>query len=407
MFLNEHQSVQHQLFRIKFTELNEIFMIMSLRSFVISMIGIFVPIYLYTMGYSLRYIILLEIIQFVVEAFFEILALKLNIKWGPKHTIALSMPFLILNFFLLRTLPDYNWPIWLIGASAGICLAFYWQAYHYDFSRSKHKKASTKDVSKLYVILAVLGAIAPFIGGVIASRFGIKTLFTFVILLLIMVLIPLLKDGEKVTQHKINFSRIKIKNIYRDIISYGGSGIEASASLKMWPLFIFLILGSYEKVGFVTSLALIITIVVTYYIGKSVNNINRHRFIKFSSITNSIIYILQTFVDSFGQVMSINIARSFTHSIHAAPFVSEYYLHADENSRAEYIYLMELSIDIFRLFAYLVLLGLTYVFADKQVIIAALLMGSVGSLMTGLMPKARCETKDCENASLKVVRKIS
>ncbi len=407
MFLNGHQLVQHQIFRIKFTELNEIFLVMSLRSFVMSMIGIFVPIYLYNLGYPLRYIFCLEIVQLLFQGIFEFIALKLNMKWGPKHTIALSMPFLIVNFLLLRTISEYNWPIWMIGATSGACLALYWQAYHYDFSRSKSKRTPTKDVSKLYLILAVLGAVAPLVGGVIASRFGMKSLFTFVIVLLIFVFIPLLKDGEKVTQKKIDFSKIKIKSIYRDMISYGGSGIESSASLKMWPLFIFLILGSYEKVGFVTSLALFITISVTYLIGKNVNNRNRHKVIRFSSLINSLLYVLQTFVDSFGQIVSVNIVRSFTSSMHAAPYISEYYLHADENRRAEYIFFMEMSIDVFRILIFSLLLALTFAFPDKQVIIFGLLLGSVGSMMTIVMPKAKCETEECKNAELKVLRRLN
>ncbi len=396
MYLNEHQSIQHQLFRVKFTELNKIFLVMSLRSFVISMIGIFVPIYLYNLGYSVRYIILLEIFQFIFEICFEYLALIVNIKWGPKHTIAISMPFLIINFLLLMTIQQYNWPIWLISLSAGICLAFYWQAYHFDFSRSKHKKNVTKDVSKLFIILAVLGAIAPFLGGTIATNFGIKTLFIFVILLLLLVFLPLLRDGDKITQRKLDFSRIKLRHITRDIISYGGTGMEASVSLKLWPLFIFLILGTYQKVGFVTSLALVLTIIVTYYTGRTVNNHNRHNFIKFSSIVNGFLYTLQILVDSFSQVMLVNVARSFVHSLHAAPYTSEYYLHADENSRAEYIFIMETAIDVFRLTMFIVLYILTFYLNTKQVLISSLFMGAVGSLMAGLMPRAKCEKPHCE-----------
>ncbi len=391
MSISDHQLVQHQMFRIKHTEINEIFLVMSMRSFVCSMISIFVPIYLLSLGYSLRDVLVLHLVMFVTELSFEFVSASYISKVGPKHAIALSMPPLIAHFWMLSTLPAYHWPLWFIGLCGGIALALYWQGYHYDFSRSTKKKDATRDVSKMYIILAVLGAVAPLAGGLIASRFGFGVLYLIVIAMLALVFTPLLKKSELHTGAPIDLSKIKLGNISRDLISYGGAGIEASVSLVFWPLFVYASVKSYQSVGFITSAALVMTIIVTYLVGKRVNNANRHRFITTGSLLDGFIFVLVTFVDTFVQIISLNMARSLVSSLRQAPYTSEYYLHADENSRQEYIFAMESAIDAAKIIFYAILIALSYFLNDKTLIIVGLLSGAAGAMAAGLMPRAKCE----------------
>jgi len=404
--LSDHQMTQHQLFRIRFTELNEIFAVMSLRSFVTGMIGMFVPIYMYTIGFSLADIFYLHIIMFSAEFVSEYLAAKIISRFGPKHAIAISMPFLIAFFWMLNTVRAFGWPLWLIGIMGGISLALYWEGYNFDFSRSKSKNGVTKDISRLYIILAVLGAIAPFIGGSIATNFGFGVLYGVVLVLLVLVFLPLIWFKERHIPKKFDSKKIRITSISRELISYGGSGMEASIAITVWPLFVFAIVGTAQKVGFVTSLALVLTIIVTYIVGVKVNNRNRHNFVKAGGVMDGMIYALVVFVDSFGQVLSLNFARSLIGSLRSAPFISEYYLHADEGNRAEYIYIMESAIDLFRVCMFTVLYLLTFVFTTSQVLIVGLLFGAAGSFLTSLMPRAKCEMPACLHKHIKVIPKL-
>ena len=405
---SDQQAMQHQMFRIRFTELNEIFAVMSLRSFVTGMIGIFVPIYMYTLGFTLSDIFLLQIFMFSAEFAFEYIAAQIISKFGPKHAIALSMPFLIAHFWMLSTIKTYGWPIWLVAVMGGISLALYWEGYNYDFSRSKTKGGVTKDISKLYIMLAVLGAIAPFVGGSIATLYGFGALYAVVLLLLLLVFLPLIWFKEKHIARNFKLSRINnLGAIAGDLVSYGGSGMEASVAITVWPLFVFAIVGTAQKVGLITSFALVLTILVTYIVGKRVNNHNRHRYIQAGGLADGIIYMLVIFVDSFGQLLSLNFARSLVGSLRSAPFISEYYLHADEQSRAEYIYTMESAIDLFRLVMFGILYLLTMILPDSGVLVVGLVFGATGSWMTGLMPRAKCELPYCSaNRTIKFIPKL-
>ena len=222
---NPHTALTHQFFRLRFTELNEIYAAMSLRTLGLSLIGIFIPIYLYVNHYSLRDIMFLYLMMFGAEIAFEYFSARMIREIGPKHLIAISMPFVIVQLWLYSTLPLYHWPLWLIAVAGGIGMAFFWQAYHYDFSISKHRRKASREVSKVYILLAVTSALAPFLGGVIATNFGTNWLYLVVLIIISCSALPLLKTSEP---HKpiggFDLKKIKIKSIRRDIISYIGDG---------------------------------------------------------------------------------------------------------------------------------------------------------------------------------------
>lgn len=392
MKISDTQLLRHHYFRIRYTELNELYLAMSIRSLGGSLIAVFAPIYLYLSGVSIRSLMLYFLMMNLSEAFFEYFSARSIKKFGPKHLIAMSMPIQIIHFWLLYTIPTYHWPLWIVGFMTGFMQAIFWQPYHYDFSRAKHRKKSAREVSKIHIALAILGAIGPLIGGFVASRFGIGYVFATVIVLIGAAIIPLFKTSEKfISPGKFDLKKLKILTIKRDLVSYIGNGWEVTVGTVFWPLFIFFIVKSYETVGALTSIALLISIVITYFVGKGADHQDRQKYIKYGGTFNGLVYLLQTLAYTAIHVMMANLARSFAQSVFTAPFTSEYYLHADEESRSEYMYAMETAIDLGRIFLFGLMYILTFVLATKWVLVTALVFGGIGSFLTTLMPPAKCE----------------
>lgn len=402
MILGENHLAQHHIFRVKNTEINQIYKVMSIRSFITALISIFIPIYLLRLGFSLQSVILFYLQMFFGEALLEYPSALSLAKLGPKHNIAFSLPFLILHFWLLWTIPQFHWNIIWIALTGSITLSFFWQGYHYDFSVAKTKKKAGKEISRMYLIMAVLGAVAPFLGGVIATKFGFNGLFGLVTALMAFAILPLFKSEDKRLNRKFDLKKLKFsKMLGREVAAYAGSGFEGSTGVNLWPILGFLILGSYEKVGLATSLGLLLTIVVTYWVGKRSDAVNKCKYIRVGSFLTGTIYIVKAFVENIGQVIGLNILTSVTHSIYLSPFVAEYYLHADEESRNEYIFLMETAVDIARIIFFGIIYLLGFILSGKDLIVAGMFIGGFGTFLVALMPQAKCEVK-----KIKVISKI-
>ena len=91
-------------------ELNEIYVSMALKTFALSMVSIFVPIYLVNLGYSFAQVFVYYAVARIVHALFVVRAAKTVASFGLKHTILFSMPFLILYYLALYYLPVLDIP---------------------------------------------------------------------------------------------------------------------------------------------------------------------------------------------------------------------------------------------------------------------------------------------------------
>lgn len=405
MKLGGEQLASHHIFRQKHTDLNEIYYVMALRSFIVSFVGIFVPIYLWNLGYSLADILLIEFLIYFGEALLEIPTAYLLARYGAKKLIAISMPILVAHFLILWTIPNFHWSMPVISFSASLATVLFWQAYHWDFSKAKHNHEASKEVSVIVIISSITGASAPFIGGFIASRFGIDYVFGIVAVLLFFTLIPLFRKAPNHIKRKIDYHKLKMKRIKFQIISYAGLATQGAVGAVIWPIFVFLIVKTYENVGIVTSLALTLTLFITYFLGKSADHGNRHRYLRTGSFLMGLVYFVKAIASTFMHVFSLDFLSNIANSFFYAPFVSEYYLHADEESRIEYICIMESTSDLARACLLLTLLALTLFFDDRIVLILGLVFAGLASLLISLMPPSKDDV-EIKDKTIKVQRMI-
>jgi hypothetical protein len=258
----------------------------------------------------------------------------------------------------------------------------------------------------MYILIAVLSAIAPFIGGTLASKYGFHFLFGMVTALLLFAVAPLFTNHEPHLRRQFNVFKLRRKSLKLQALSYCGSGIESTTNANFWPLFVFLLVGNYRDVGLVTSAALLFTILVTYIVGRTADARGKCGYIRLGSSITGVTYFIKVFVTNIYQVFGLNIITAISHSLFTSPFITEYYLHADEEYRPEYIFLMETSIDLGRVVFLGILYVLSFYLSTKNLLMAALLLGGLATFTIGLMPDSRCEIPRHTNKKIKVTPMI-
>lgn len=378
--------INHHFYtRKKEKGLDEVYIAISLRVFALSLIMVFIPIYFYNIGYSLRDILTY---YFFISFFFIIgdyVTGKLIARFGSKHVLVMSFPLLIIYFFLLFTLEIYHWPLFLLALSYAIPGNLFWVSYHNDFSKAKHKKNIGKELGVMQILVTLSGALGPLIGGIIAQQFGIQYTIIFTVIFLMIGVIPLLRAPKIASRKTFDIKSFSVKRNFKDMVAYGGYGLEETASLIVWPLFIFLIVGTYKQVGFITSMALMVAIFITIFVGKLTDKYEKRKVLQLGGVLHFSSGITKAVVTSAGAAYFVSTFASITQVFLHIPFISEYYLHADGKPRTEYIVGMEMSVDFVRTLGLLLLIIATYFFDLKGVLIIAIFIGSLGALLATLI----------------------
>jgi len=287
----------HRVFHfLKNRELNELYASIAIRSFAISLIGIFIPIYLYQIGYSFSLIFFF----FALAALFKLFifpSAKISYKIGLKHSMLLSMPFLIIFFVLMFSLERFNWSIWFVTIFLGIHTALFWFSYHTDFSKFSIKKSRGKQVGTAKIVVALASVLGPVAGGLILAFFGFKVLFILVSFLLIASTFPLFLSKEVHEPLKFSLRGFFRKQKIKNVLAYMGNGIESRIGTIIWPLFVFIFIfgEKYVSLGALSSVALTFSVLSTFIISKF-SDLNLKNLIKGGAIFNSVVWFAKSFV---------------------------------------------------------------------------------------------------------------
>lgn len=370
-----------------FDELSEIYVSMMLRSLSLSLIGVFIPVYLIELGYGVPGIISFFICFFAVRAIADIVAGFTVARFGPKHTMLMSYFLQIIAALFFVTLPDRGWSLVLPAAFWGASNSLFFIAFHVDFSKIKHSKHGGKELGFVNIMEKIGGAIGPLIGGVVALIFGAEYTFLVAAGLLMLGLIPLFQTSEPIKTHqKLNFKLMPMESIKRDLFCHTFFGIENNLCLALWPAFLTLfVLGEnvYIEVGFLTSIGMVASLFATYTIGKLIDQRHGRKLLRISAVGNAILHGIRPFVSNLYGAFGVNVVNDILTVGYRLPYTKGWYDAADDlpGRRIMYLTTMEAFSSYTKLIVWGCLLIASWLLGDRALITLGFGIAGVSSLL--------------------------
>ncbi|MDP4012455.1 MAG: MFS transporter [Candidatus Nanoarchaeia archaeon] len=338
-------------------ELKEVYYSILLRAFAIGMIAIFVPLYfLNELNYSLKSVLFYYITLFLLFGAFAPLSAKISAKLGSKHTILTSIPLYLIYLAMLYSIVDYNWPLYVVAGASALANSLFWVAYNIDFTCVSNKKHRGEQVGVQFFLQALFGLTGPIIGGLIVVYFGFKVLFGVVSVLMFGSAIPLLFSQDIHVTTDFSFRHIFKKSHFKDILSFVGVGMRDGAAGIIWPIFIFLVVGSYFTLGGIITISGVIGAFYYLLIGKFSDKLNKKKLIRLGTVLHSITWYTRGFVESITTVLGINIISHLTFSTFDVPYNAIIYDKASKTNIPEYNVFKEMGISLGHMMIYTLLL---------------------------------------------------
>lgn len=342
----------HIIHFLKNRELNELYVSVAIKSFALAISGIFIPIYLLKLDYTLTAVLLFYVILSVAHIVCIVPAAKIASKYGFKHAILFSTPFLIIFYILLFSLDSVRWPLYALASIHGIYTSLYWVGFHIDFAKFSKTKQRGKEVGISRIFMYVARALGPLIGGLIIALSNFQVVFIIVPILLIISVIPLFFSKDVHVPIKFSIKQIFVKQKVRDSIALIGNGIESGAQYTIWPIFIFFtILNNVTALGFVHTLSFVFSLIATLFISKFVDA-KRRTVLKIGSIANGIVWGLRTFVKTASHVFFIDSIYGITSAAAIIPFEALSYDKASKSNIVKYTIFREIFLYIGRISIY-------------------------------------------------------
>jgi hypothetical protein len=340
--------------RLEMSELSELYTAMMLKTFGLSLIGIFVPIYLYEQGWSIGRVVLFMAVNYAIRALASRPLSRLVRRAGAKNLMRTGLGLTVGFLAMLITLPQIDWPLWLLAVVDGPAITMFYLGYHIDFSQAKKLEEFGSEAERVFATSKLAAAAAPFIGGVIATVFNPQATIAVALAAIALAAWPLSRGPAAVPLPAGSGRwRWDFKRYRRSYLSFAALGLDQTASVVYWPFFAALFIFSgeiYLQLGLVTSVSAISTILVVHALGKLVDNHRGGLLMTYSALLGGGLHLIRSLATGLPQVLGINILSEWFMAGSHMPYLKGMYDEADHAAdRAAYIGAMETAINLGRL----------------------------------------------------------
>ncbi|MGM5482851.1 MAG: MFS transporter [Nanobdellota archaeon] len=366
-------------------EINEIYIMHSLRSFAVSTTSIFIPIYLLKHGFNFYEVALYFAVYTIANILFSLLALVYSSKKGARHSVLISIPLLIIFFIALHQtdlLIEFLGKITililypLLFSSA---VSFYFMAFHLEFAKFSKSEKSAKEFGLVRTFSTAASIIGPLLGGLIIELFSFGCLFSLVVIILIFSVLPLFFSSE--LHEPFNFRIKDVLKYKKKAIPFLAEGFRFMAAKYFWPVLLYIMAIPLSNIGGIFTISSTLLALFTIYLGKKTTEANKHKLLKIGAIGNSVSLIIRTFLKTFSAIAIIQGLGGITWALVQLPYFSMFYNNSKKKGIPETIFMREFYLNLGRLLSIITLVLILIATSVKYALISTIIIGGLVMLL--------------------------
>ena len=322
-------SDKHHVRLFEDREVDALSLSLSIVTFADGLISIFVPVYFWSLGFSIAKILLFYLLHSILYVAVSFLLLTIVRRLSDKMMIFLSIPFLILYFVGLSMMRDNGAIFYLLPIASSLHAFFFTIGYNINFSNVVERSEIGKNVGTRAVLNSVMQFGAPLFGGLLIKFSGFSNTFLIGSIVLLVSVIPLF-----FFPNRNKSSRLTVKSLipfFKDPelqpfnISGVGYATEVIISKTIWPLFIFIAVGNIGEFGGIISLGLIVTALITYLVGFLSDYGRRRNVITVTTTGNALLWLIRPFIAQTPLIVGIHVGGNAIYSGLSVAWTSQFY----------------------------------------------------------------------------------
>lgn len=313
---------------VSFDEIAELYVSRLIMVFALNIVGLFMALYLYKLGYSVLFIVLLYAVMYAFKVLFAFVAAKYIAYFGPKHGVLMANILRVPSMIAMFLVPQYGLPaVVIFSVLQNMAACLYNVSYLIDFSKVRHTEHTGKELGTMQLIERFARVVSPIIGGALATVFGPGVVIIIAMGLFLVSSIPLLKTMElTVVRSKIKIESFPWRLTRGSFVAEATMGFDIVVSGTIWVLFtaiaVFSALGSgiYAVLGMLFSVGVLASMVTAWLFGKIVDRRQGDILFMAGVIVNSFIHAFRAFASTPASVVGVNVANEVGTAAYSLPW---------------------------------------------------------------------------------------
>ena len=264
-----------------------------------------IAVYMYKIGYSLVFISLFWVAYFMLKVVIMLPLAQLIASIGPRKSIIISNFLYVPSMIAFMFVEQYAMPMLVITVIFQTSsAALYDMGYLVGLSRlSRDSSRGGRAVAMMKIAETVAKGLSPLIGGILAMLFDPRASLVVSLLFFVLASIPLIKmvDSMK-TGFRLAPRGFNWKQATQSLLVQIPIGFDYYASTTAWSLFLVVLIFAsggnevYAKLGALTSLILVVSLVSAYAYGKLIDKKAGGQLLVWTAIGSVVSNLFRVFV---------------------------------------------------------------------------------------------------------------
>ena len=248
-----------------------------------SMVGLFIPLFIFFIGKDsggtirgLQLVAIYMLMERLLVSAGVILVTRIIERIGYGLSIFLGSLMLVVYYCVPVFYGQRMESILLMVILVMPATLFYWISRLTLLSIDGNKREYGQEVGFIRLLENGAGILAPFVGGVIWQWWGYQVLFGIGAIIILFSSVPLFFLKQVVVKDGVSWKGYKswVRNSDNShlVVSFVGTGIHDFINGFYWPIFIFLIVGSFERLGALSSTTALFSTLMAFVAGRIFDN---------------------------------------------------------------------------------------------------------------------------------------
>ena len=378
---NSHM-VMHKFLHDK---MSKIYLYHAISTFARSLIGIFVPVYLFSLGFPVITILAYSMGQSIIFLLTIPATIKIIKKIGFKYTLLLTTPVYILHILTLNYISDSIIYFHLSWFTFGLFTGLFWPAYHSEIALSGSRTHRSSQMGTLQILATLFGTLSPIVGGYFLEFTNFIYLMLFTTIILILGTIPLLTSKDiNLQNYSFSYSKylqlFKSKKHKNSKKAFAYNGIYSSLVLYIWPIILFLLLTeNFFKYGTLLTAVSLLSTFIILYVKAFFDKGDKNKILKQTNVLLSFNWFFKSIIFIFGTIFLYIIESIYKLLINTfnMVYLSIFYNNAKKHNFMDYIILREFYLHLTRIAFSTVLIVILSIYGESIITLSAIAFSGV------------------------------
>jgi len=306
------------------------------KNFAISMLGIFIPILIYSETGDLRIPAMYLIGRALAGLIAAFPVMKIINRYGFRSGLYLSYIFLLPAILLIYFLNPTIYVALAVALLYSIGADFHAESRNIEFAEDSTRE--NRDMETAYLMaLPNLGRLfGPIVGGLASSLGGFQAMLGIAFISVLASIIPARSIEMKSKTTSINWKSLLDREYLKFAPIFMSRGAQAYASVAIFSLFTYIFIAGSISSGLVRSFDIVGFMIMAYLSGYVSSKYSRSKIIFTGALLAGIIYLVRIGVSTPLEAFLVSIAGGLSFKLYDIPLFSEYADGAEDNEERSF-----------------------------------------------------------------------